>query len=157
MTVGLNLGHEAPPGLADALQSAGFRVVDRLADVSVVTAAETEWSAVEPLVSRVVDGGALLICGGAGPLLAALHLTPLGGPVEGEVRPVGEGLESVGAGWASPVSGVGFVLYRIGEQCVALGGPRDRGVVAYLGDAAPAADLVIAALRWIERWRARHP
>jgi hypothetical protein len=145
-TVGLNLGQAAPPKLAEALGAAGFEVVSECPEILVVTASEMEPAEVQRLVTHVVDGGGLLVCGGTGPLLAALQLTPRGEPVTGTLRPCYPGLEPLELDRASPVTGVGYVLYRIDDHCVALGGRRDRGALAYLGDPDPSPPLVIACL-----------
>ena len=154
-TVGLNLGHEAPAALEDALVAAGFEVVEDGADIALVTASEMDRAEVERFVGQLVDGGGLLVCGGTGPLLSALHLTPQGDPVTGAARPCFEGLEPVAIDRASPVTGVGFALYRIDGRCVALGARRDRGVLAYVGEPDPA--LVVACLRWIVELRSQSP
>lgn len=148
-TVGLNLGQAAAATLSDALVAAGFTVVSENPEITLVTASEMESVAVERWVDHVVEGGSLLVCGGDGPLLSALHLTPQGEPVTGELRPCYAGLEPLDLDRAAPVTGVGYALYRIDDRCVALGGRRDQGVVAYLGDADPAPALVLACLRWM--------
>ena len=155
LTVGLNLGHEAPAALEDALAAAGFEVVEGGAEIALVTASEMDPADVERFVGHVVDGGGLLVCGGTGPLLAALHLTAQGDPVTGAARPCYEGLEPLAIDRAAPVTGVGFALYRMDDRCVALGARRDRGVLAYVGDPDPA--LVLACLRWIVELRSHSP
>jgi hypothetical protein len=154
-TVGLNLGQEAAPGLEKALAAAGFPVVPESPDIVLVTASEMDPADVERYVRHVVEGGGLLVCGGDGPLLAALHLTPQGAPVAGTVRPCHEGLEPLDLERAAPVTGIGFALYRIDDTCVALGGRRDKGVLAYVGAADPV--LVLACLRWIVELRSQSP
>jgi hypothetical protein len=156
-TVGLKLGQAAPAALREALARADFEVVEDGPDVVLVTASEMDRGDVERLVDTVVDGGALLVCGGSGPLLAALHLTPQGEPVGGPARPCCAGMEPLNLERASPVTGVGFALYRIDDRCVALGARRDRGVLAYVGDADPAPPLVVACLRWMLALRSRPP
>ena len=156
-TVGLKLGQEAPLALLDALSKAGFEVVSEAPDIVLITPGEMEREDVERLVAYVVDGGGLLVCGGTGPLLSALHLTPQGEPVAGAARPGYAGLEPLDVERASPVTGVGFVLYRIDDRCVALGSRRDRGVLAYVGDADPAPPLVLACLRWLLELRSHSP
>jgi hypothetical protein len=106
---------------------------------------------VAALVSWVVEGGKLLVRGGEGRLLAALHLIPGGEPVRGAVTPGGPDLAPVADTEAAPVSGVGYALYRIGETCIALGGPRGQGVVAYVADEDPPSDLADGCLGWISR------
>ncbi|MHC4971025.1 MAG: hypothetical protein ACYTG3_01705 [Planctomycetota bacterium] len=156
-TVGLNLGQAATATLQEALVAAGFPVVSESPEIVLVTASEGDPVDAEPLVGHVVEGGGLLVCGGTGPLLSALHLTPQGEPVTGEVRPCYAGLEPLDLDRAAPVTGVGFALYRIDDRCVALGGWRDRGVLAYVGDADPAPSLVIACLRWMVEMRSHSP
>lgn len=148
-TVGLKTGQAAAAVLEEALVAAGFAVVSEGADILVVTASEMESVEVERWVDHVVEGGSLLVCGGDGPLLSALHLTPRGEPVTGAMRPCYAGLEPLDLGRAAPVTGVGYALYRIDDRCVALGGRRDRGVLAYIGDAEPDPALVVACLRWM--------
>lgn len=156
-TVGLNLGQAAAAALEDALGEAGFPVVSERPDIVVLTASEMERGEVERWVDHVIDGGSLLVCGGDGPLLSALHLTPRGEPVVGEMRPCYAGLEPLELDRAAPVTGVGYALYRIDDRCVALGGRRDRGVLAYVGDADPAPALVLACLRWMVELRSHSP
>jgi hypothetical protein len=156
-TVGLKLGQEAPLALLDALSAAGFEVVSEDPEIVLITPAEMEREDVERLVGYVVDGGGLLVCGGTGPLLSALHLTPQGEPVAGAARPCYAGLEPLPIERASPVTGVGFALYRIDDRCVALGSHRDRGVLAYVGDADPAPPLVLACLQWMLELRSHSP
>jgi len=156
-TVGLNLGHEVPAALADALAGAGFEVVRNDAEIVLVTASEMDLAEVEPFVAHVVDGGGLLVCGGTGPLLAALHLTARGEPVVGAARPCYPGLEPLALDRAAPVTGVGYALYRMDDRCVALGARRDRGVLVYVGDPDPAPPLVLACLRWIVEMRSHSP
>jgi hypothetical protein len=156
-TVGLNLGQAATAALEDALVAAGFPVVSESPEIVLVTASEGDPIDAEPFVRHVVDGGGLLVCGGTGPLLSALHLTPQGEPVSGVLRACYEGLEPLDLDRAAPVTGVGFALYRIDARCVALGGRRDRGVLAYVGDADPAPPLVLACLRWIDEMRSHSP
>ena len=60
-------------------------------------------------------------------------------------------MEPLELGSAPEVAGVGYALYRIGSACIALGDPRDRGVVVYLGSESPPPRLVLACLAWISR------
>jgi len=118
-------------------------------DIRVVTAGEMEPDEVSGLVAFVVNGGRLLVQGGAGRLLNALHLIPRAAAVQGPVQVVRPGLAQVADTEACPVSGVGFALYRIGESCIALGGPRGQGVVAYVGSENPPTDLATGCLEWL--------
>jgi hypothetical protein len=121
------------------------------AEIRSVRACDVDSDGIAPLVSWVVEGGKLLICGREGRVLASLHLIPGDDPVRGPVTPGGPDLAPVADTEACPVSGVGYALYRIGETCIALGGPRGQGVVAYVADEDPPRDLADGCLGWISR------
>lgn len=78
---------------------------------------------VSQLVSFVLAGSGLIICGGEGPLLWSLHLLRLPG---------------------GAVSGVGYVL----RPGAAIAAPRGSGQVVWLGEDLPDADLFRQALDW---------
>jgi len=146
----LKLGLDSPE-LAAALAGAGFEIAKSDPDLLLTTAAGEDTDHAARLAAFVVGGGALAVCGGKGPLLAALHLLRPGEPVSGSAVPVCPGLAPLELETARSVSGVGYCLYRIGEQCVALAGPRGDGGVLYLGDERPAPALLRGCLDWIIR------
>jgi len=146
----------APSGpLAEALAAAGHEVVPGAVGAEPVAAwcadEETAPEEIRRIVDFVLRGGRLLLCGGAGPLPAALHLTVDKAAVEGVAEPVAAGVEPIGPVLARPVTGVGYSLARVEAHCVALGGPRGDGFVAHLGDENPAPALAAACLAWISR------
>lgn len=116
-----------------------------------VAARDMAHDEIAALVSWVVEGGRLLVRGTEGRLPAALHLFPGGEPVRGPVTPGGPDLAPVAETEAAPVSGVGYALYRIGETCIAVGGPRGQGVVACVAAEDPPRDLADGCLDWISR------
>lgn len=134
--------------VADALVSAGFRPAGATPWARVVVpAGEATFETVARDVEWVLRGGVLAICGGTGPLLAALNLTPGEGGAIGPVEPAAPGAPSLPLSEALPVTGVGYALYRAGERCVALAGRRGDGWVVYVG--APEPSLVVACLSWV--------
>jgi hypothetical protein len=137
-------GFEAQPEL---------RAVLREADEGIrVTSADTvEEREVAEWVAFVLAGGGLLLCGGEGPLLRALNLQLLQGPVAGAATPLLTGLDPVEVAGICPVSGPGFALYRVDEDCIALGGLRGEGRVAFLGTTQPSPALAQGCLKWISR------
>jgi hypothetical protein len=147
--VGLNLGQEASARLAEALAAAGFAVGPGSGSVE-VWAPSAE---VPGLVEACIHGKGLLLCGGYGPLAAAFNVAPAGERVRGRPEPARPGLEALDSGEieATAVTGVGYVLYRIGHVSVAVGGPRGGGRVAYLGDECPSPALAAACIRWLLR------
>jgi hypothetical protein len=144
VAVELDLPEQAP--VAEALAAEGFAAEGSALRARIVKARESTLEEVGALVGWVLGGGILVICGGTGPILAALHLTPVAGPVAGPVVPA-PGAPPIDLAEAWPVTGVGYCLYRAGEACVALAGRRGDGWVAYLG--APEPRLVAACLAWI--------
>ena len=137
-------GREA---FAEPLAAAGFETAGETPWARVVEAREGTFEEVEGLVGWVLEGGVLAICGGFGPLLSALSLTPDAEPVEGAVEAAAPGAPPIHVAQPWPVTGVGYALYRVRERCIALAGPRGKGWVAYVGAREPA--LVAACLAWI--------
>ena len=95
----------------------------------------------------LLAGGRLLLCGGEGPLLARVHLTPLldetvSGPASGA-------LGEHDCPTVHPLRGIGEILLRVDDQCVALGGPRGDGFFCFLADIDPSPELLFAALGWL--------
>ncbi len=110
--------------------------------------------AVRDLVREVVDGGDLALYGGDGPLLPALHLLRFDTPVQGEPRPLLPLLPPLPPASLTPVTGVGHALYRSGDLCVALMGPRGAGRVLYLGCDSAEDPIAVACLEWFSVKRA---
>jgi len=133
--------------MAKALSAAGFAAAGGAPWARVVAAREGTFEDATSDVSWVLGGGVLVVCGGTGPLLAALALTPGGGTVEGPVEPAAPGAPPLPLTAALPVTGVGYALYRIGERSVAIAGRRGDGWVVYVG--APEPSLVAACLSWV--------
>lgn len=133
--------------MAQALLAEGFAMAGDTPWARVVEAREGTFEDVEGLVGWVLEGGVLAICGGFGPLLSALSLTPDAEPIEGPVEAAAPGAPPIHAAVPWPVTGVGYALYRVRERCIALAGPRGKGWVAYVGAFEPA--LVAASLAWI--------
>jgi hypothetical protein len=133
--------------MAEALLAAGFAPAGAAPWARVVIAVETTFEEVSRDVEWVLRGGVLAICGGTGPLLAALNLTPGEAAVEGPVEPLAPGAPPLPLAQAWPVTGVGYALYRASERCVAIAGPRGDGWIAYVGTPEP--PLVAACLSWI--------
>jgi len=133
--------------VAEALQKAGFLPAGPAPWARVVTAQEATFEDVSPDVSWVLDGGVLVICGGTGPLLAALHLTVGETPVEAPLEPLAPGAPPLPLARALPVTGVGYALYRAGDRSVAIAGRRGDGWVVCVGTAEPL--LVAACLSWV--------
>jgi hypothetical protein len=144
--VSVELGPESGQ-VTEALVTAGFAPGGAAPWARVVTAGDATFEAVSLDVAWVLGDGVLAICGGSGPLLAALNLTPGNGAVEGPIEPSAPGAPPLPLERARPVTGVGYSLYRAGERCIALAGRRGDGWVAYVGAAEPM--LVAACLSWI--------
>lgn len=131
--------------MTEALLAAGFRadgeewarVVEARDDATHDDAAR--------IILGVLEGQILAICGGTGPLLAALNLTPGEGPVAGPVEAAAPEAPSLQLAEAWPVTGVGYALYRARGRCVAIAGRRGRGWVVYALDPA----LLAASLAWV--------
>jgi len=113
------------------------------------------FSQVADVRDRLLNGGRALLLGGEGPLLARLHLRPLldraaAGPAESfhdafpavQIRP------------SHPIHGVGYAFLRVGDDVVALGGPRGQGYFVHLAETDPDPALFRAALQWLDepRW-----
>ena len=146
--VGLNLGQDCAAAIAESLSAAGFELVDESPDILVLEAREMELDEVLRHVRLVVEGGGVIfLCGGRGPLQAAFHLTPGEAPVHGPAEPAAQGLGPVDLDEALPLTGVGYALYRIGNRCVALAGPRGAGWIGCVASPVPA--LVVSSLRWV--------
>lgn len=137
-------GFEADPELTAALLDSGCE-----ARVAASDAVDAEEAA--ELVAFVLSGGGLLLCGGDGPLLRALNLRVFEDAVGGAAKPYADGLEPVEVAGIHPVSGPGFALYRLGDDCIALGAPRGEGRVAFLGAKDPPPALALGCLKWISR------
>ena len=150
-TVRIILGQDPPADLLAALDAAGYTVAERDADFRIMSAGEMTYEEAGAIVRFVVDGGALLLCGAGGPLPAALNLTAGAEPVEGVVHP------PIDVKRATPVTGVGYALFKIGERCIAIGAPRGSGAAVYLGDNPPPPPLVVASLRWLAGVRSQSP
>lgn len=142
----MELGPESGP-VAEALLRAGFRPAGAAPWARVVTAEEATFEAVSLDVAWVLEGGVLVVCGGTGPLLAALHLTLAETPVDAPVEPLAPGAPPLPLARALPVTGVGYALYGAGDHCVAIAGRRGDGWVLCVGTAEPL--LVAAGLSWI--------
>jgi hypothetical protein len=138
----LDPGREAP--VAEALLAAGFSIG---ADGARVVEARDEdtHDAAAATVAWVLEGRVLGICGGRGPLLAALNLTPGDEPVAGPVEAMAPEAPSLEIQEAWPVTGVGYALYRARGRCVALAGRRGKGWVVYALDPR----LLAAGLAWV--------
>ena len=130
-----------------ALAGLGWRVVAGAAPVRVLMGCGVGLE--EAILHRdfLLGGGRLLLCGGEGPLLARLHLTPLL-----DQWTAGEATGALGTAVfprVHPLRGVGEVLLRIGDDCVALGGVRGEGRVCYLATADPDPGILVASLDWL--------
>ena len=95
----------------------------------------------------LLAGGRLLLCGGEGPLLARVHLMPLlDERVEG--RAIGA-LGEHDCPSVHPLRGIGEILLRVNDDCVALGGSRGDGFFCFLADLNPSPELLMEALGWL--------
>ncbi len=103
---------------------------------------------VRDLVREVVGGADLALYGGDGPLLPALHLSRFDTRIEGEAIPLLPRLPPLPPSTLSPVTGVGYALYRASDHCVALAGPRGAGRVLFLGCDSAEDPLAVACLEW---------
>lgn len=144
--VSVELGADGGP-VAEALSSAGFSPAGDAPWARVVTAGEATFEAVSLDVAWVLNGGVVVICGGTGPLLAALHLTIAETPVEAPAEPLAPGAPPLPLAGALPVTGVGYALYRAADRCIAIAGRRGDGWVLCVGTADPL--LVVAGLQWV--------
>lgn len=143
VAVDLDPEHAGP--VAEALLAAGFAVSGEAPWARVVEAKDATFEDVGRVVGWVLEGGVLGICGGTGPLLAALHLTPGEEPVEGPVESAAPDAPSLPLAEVWPVTGVGYALYRAQGRCVGLAGRRGGGWVAYALDPG----LLAGCLSWI--------
>lgn len=103
---------------------------------------------VRGIVREVVEGADLALYGGDGPLLSALHLSRFDTRVEGGATPLLPLLPPLPPSTLSPVTGVGYALYRSNDLCVALAGPRGLGRVLFLGCDSAQDPLAVACLEW---------
>jgi len=142
----LRVGQE----LSQALSKGGYASSSETPDIEILSADCVDTEEVATMVNRVLGGGGLLICGGEGPLLAALHFLALPGQVSGSAESA-DGTLTVHVEEARPVSGVGYVLFRVDGDCVALAGMRGTGHVVFLGHPAPPPEMALAGLDWISR------
>jgi len=133
--------------LRAALAAAGIASAPDGAPVLLAAPGERDFDELGRIVAEVVQGRTLVTWAGEGPLQAALHVTPLAPELTGEAEPAQSGLDPVALDGARPVTGVGYVLYRLDGRCVALAGPRGDGWILYLGAPVPA--LAVAGLAWI--------
>lgn len=136
-----------PPELLQVLAEGGFAATAGPATVRLVLDAELTPEEVREEVRFVLGGGTTLLAGPGGPLLAALGVTRLEGPLSGTAEPVPEGLAPLEVRDAAPVTGAGYALYRLGGACVALDAPRGRGRAVLAGSADPG--FLLACLRWL--------
>jgi len=147
LEVSIELGPERRAEVAQALAAEGFAAAEGAPWARVVEAREGTFEDAGQDVGWVLAGGVLAVCGGTGPLLSALHLTPVGTAVHGEPEALASGLPALPHAEACPVTGVGYALYRVGEACVALAGPRGEGFVLYV--VSPGPRMLAAGLSWI--------
>lgn len=145
--VAVELDAEQEGPVVGALREAGFSTGGGGPWARAVVAREGTFEDAAPYVEWVLRGGVLAICGGTGPLLAALALTPGEQPIEGQVEPAAPRAPPLPLLSAWPVTGVGYALYRIGDRTVALAGRRGDGWVICVGSAEPL--LVAACLSWV--------
>ncbi len=134
LRVAVDLEPERGGPVAEALAAAGFATAGDAPWARVVEAKETTFEEVVGIVGWVLEGGILAICGGSGPLLSALNLTPGEEPVEGPVEAAAPEAPSLPLAEAWPVTGVGYAVYRAQGKCVALAGRRGKGWVVYALD-----------------------
>lgn len=143
--VAVDLEPERGGAFSQALVAAGFATAGGAPWARLVEALDVPFEDVTGLVEWVLAGGVLAICGGTGPLLALLNLTPGDSQVEGPVEPSAPGAPPLPLASAWPVTGVGYAIYRCGELCVALAGRRGKGWIVYALDPA----LLAASLSWV--------
>lgn len=141
-TVDLDPGRRRP--VTEALLAVGIAADGGWARV-VEARDDATFDDVAPIVLEVLDGLVLGICGGGGPLLSALNLTPAESPVAGPAEATAPGAPSVPLAEAWPVTGVGYSLYRAQGRCVALAGRRGKGWVVYALHPA----LLAAGIAWV--------
>ncbi|MHC4222378.1 MAG: hypothetical protein ACYSX0_10945 [Planctomycetota bacterium] len=142
----LRIGQE----LQQALSEGGYASSSETPEIEILSADCVDLEEVAAMVDHVLGGGGLLICGGEGPLLAALHLLALPGQVSGSAESA-DGALTVHITEARLVSGVGYALFRVDGDCVALAGMRGKGHVVFLGHPAPPPEMARAGLDWISR------
>jgi len=145
VAVELDPEHGGP--VTEALLAAGFPSAGAAPWARVVTARDVTFEDAGRDVEWVLAGGVLAICGGTGPLLSALALTPGDGPVTGPVEALAPGAPPLRLAEAWPVTGVGYSLYSVNEHCIAIAGRRGEGSIVYVG--APEPSLLVACLSWL--------
>ena len=140
-------------GARRALAAGGWRAATGRQPFRIVCDVGVSDEAAGALRDYVLRGGRALLLGGGGPLLARLHLTrlmePMDPPVSGRAEPCDPLLPAVDLSDVHTVTGVGAALLHIGEQCVAIGGPRGDGFVFYCAAPEPPPELLLGALRWL--------
>jgi len=101
VAVELDPEHGGP--VTEALLAAGFPSAGAAPWARVVTARDVTFEDAGRDVEWVLAGGVLAICGGTGPLLSALALTPGDGPVTGPVEALAPGAPPLrgSTAWAS--------------------------------------------------------
>ena len=137
-----------------ALAADGRRIATGLG-IRILCGAGIPLAQVPDECDRLLKGGRLLLLGGEGPLLARLHLRPLPGRVvEGRASSFHEAFPEVRIRPSNPIHGVGYALLRVGDDVVALGGPRGAGFFVHLSETDPDPALFRAALQWLDepRW-----
>ena len=136
--------------LQTALSADGWRIAPGAPEFRILCDAGVGLDDVPAHRDFLLRGGRLLLLGGEGPLLARLHLTPeMNTTVDGEATSYHPAFEPARIGATHPVHGVGYAFLRIGDQAVALGGPRGEGWFAYLAETEPEPELMLQALRWL--------
>jgi hypothetical protein len=151
--VALDGTEECSFGLRTALASAGWRIATGPVPYRILCNAGISEAAIPAQRDFVLGGGRLFICGGGGPLLSRLHLTrlmePMDPPISGRATSFDAALPELELTDVPPVSGVGFALLRIGDACVAVGGPRGAGHLLYTAIPDPPKELLLGGLRWL--------
>lgn len=99
-------------------------------------------------VAGILSGEEVLLFGGPGPLLAALHLSRFDAPVEGPPLALLPGLAPAPPGTYWPVTGVGYALWRCAGQTVAVYGPRGEGALLFVGCESAEDPLLRSCLDW---------
>jgi len=136
-----------------ALAGGGWRVATGRQPFRIVCDVGVPDEAADALRDYVLRGGRALLLGGGGPLLARLHLTrlmePMDPPVSGHAEPCDPLLPAADLEQVHTVTGVGATLLRIGEHCVAIGGPRGEGFIFFLAAPEPPPHLLLGALHWL--------
>ena len=146
-------------GLSWRLQSAlverGWRIAPGSRRFRILCDAGIPLDAARAERALLLRGARLLALGGEGPLLARLHLTPEEkSVVEGQAESFHAAFPPVRIRPCHPIHGVGYAFLRIGDEAVALGGPRGDGYFVHLAETDPEPELLLAALNWLAdpRW-----